>query len=165
MVCTWNHNGRKPYHCKSVVVLHRCARFGIAFFLGCTPNRVHILFAAGMVARVYHERPRPQSHLENYLEAFAATARYVRYTPGIQVILMLFFISLLRCGCPALLPVIALQHLRVQVNQLGFRSGELCTNPGFAVSNQKGESEIFLALNTRHLRREKFGWRSVGQPT
>jgi hypothetical protein len=30
-------------------------------------------------------------------------------------------------------------------------------NPGFAVSNQKGESEIFLALNTRHLRREKFG--------
>jgi len=31
------------------------------------------------------------------------------------------------------------------------------TNPGFAVSNQKGESERFLALNTRHLRREKFG--------
>jgi fructoselysine 3-epimerase len=29
--------------------------------------------------------------------------------------------------------------------------------PGFAVSNQKGESERFLALNTRHLRREKFG--------
>jgi hypothetical protein len=30
-------------------------------------------------------------------------------------------------------------------------------NPGFAVSKQKGEREIFLALNTRHLRREKFG--------
>ena len=30
-------------------------------------------------------------------------------------------------------------------------------SPGFAVSNQKGESERFLALNTRHLRREKFG--------
>ena len=30
-------------------------------------------------------------------------------------------------------------------------------NPGFAVSNQKGESERFLALNTRDLRREKFG--------
>jgi hypothetical protein len=26
-------------------------------------------------------------------------------------------------------------------------------NPGFAVSNQKRESERFLALNTRHLRR------------
>jgi hypothetical protein len=25
-------------------------------------------------------------------------------------------------------------------------------NPGFAVSNQKRESEKFLALNTRHLR-------------
>ena len=30
------------------------------------------------------------------------------------------------------------------------------SSPGFAVSNQKGESERFLALNTRHLRREKF---------
>ena len=30
-------------------------------------------------------------------------------------------------------------------------------SPGFAVSNQKRESERFLALNTRHLRREKFG--------
>jgi hypothetical protein len=27
-------------------------------------------------------------------------------------------------------------------------------NPGFAVSNLKRESERFLALNTRHLRRE-----------
>jgi hypothetical protein len=35
--------------------------------------------------------------------------------------------------------------------------GQLGTSQGFAVSNQKGESEIFLALNTRHLRREKFG--------
>ena len=35
--------------------------------------------------------------------------------------------------------------------------GEAIFNPGFAVSNQKGESERFLALNTRHLRREKFG--------
>jgi hypothetical protein len=31
------------------------------------------------------------------------------------------------------------------------------SSPSFAVSNQKGESEIFLALNTRDLRREKFG--------
>jgi hypothetical protein len=30
-------------------------------------------------------------------------------------------------------------------------------SPSFAVSNQKGESERFFALNTRHLRREKFG--------
>ena len=30
-------------------------------------------------------------------------------------------------------------------------------NRGFAVSNEKRESERFLALNTRHLRREKFG--------
>ena len=38
-------------------------------------------------------------------------------------------------------------------------SGVLGAKPirGFAVSNQKGESERFLALNTRHLRREKFG--------
>jgi NAD(P)-dependent dehydrogenase (short-subunit alcohol dehydrogenase family) len=30
------------------------------------------------------------------------------------------------------------------------------STPGFAVSNQKRESERILALNTRHLRREKF---------
>src|ERR1700692_4831613 len=74
----------------------------------------------GTIARLYPERLRPQSHLENYLEAFAATARYVRYTPGIKVILTRdflfgFFIAVV----PALLPVVALQHLRLQANQLG----------------------------------------------
>jgi hypothetical protein len=34
--------------------------------------------------------------------------------------------------------------------------GNESSNPSFAVSNQKGESERFLALNTRHLRRENF---------
>jgi len=34
---------------------------------------------------------------------------------------------------------------------------KLYVNPSFAVSNQKRESERFLALNGRHLRREKYG--------
>ena len=43
-------------------------------------------------------------------------------------------------------------------SQQGWRcAGGPRFNPGFAVSNQKRESERFLALNTRHLRREKFG--------
>ena len=49
-------------------------------------NALAFLFGAAMIARCYRERRRLQPHLENYLEAFAATARYVRYTPAIQVI-------------------------------------------------------------------------------
>jgi hypothetical protein len=52
------------------------------------------------------------------------------------------------------------QERPIQYGSEGLDSIEhlkLITSPGFAVSNQKGESERFLALNTRHLRREKFG--------
>jgi MFS family permease len=45
--------------------LLRVAGPGLLFSL----NALAFLFAAGMITRVYHERPRPQSHLENYLEA------------------------------------------------------------------------------------------------
>jgi MFS family permease len=73
-----------------------------------------------MIARCYRERRRLQPHLENYLEAFAATARYVRYTPAIQVILARgFLFGLFIAVVPALLPVVAFQHLRLQANQLG----------------------------------------------
>jgi MFS family permease len=83
-------------------------------------NALAFLFGAAMIARCYRERRRPQPHLENYLEAFAATARYVRYTPGIQVILTRdFLFGLFIAVVPALLPVVAFQHLRLQASQLG----------------------------------------------
>jgi predicted MFS family arabinose efflux permease len=47
-------------------------------------------------------------------------ARYIRYTPGIQVILARdFLFGLFIAVVPALLPVVAFQHLGLQANQLG----------------------------------------------
>jgi len=38
-----------------------------------------------MVVFIARRRRRPEPHLENFLESFASAARYVRYTPGMQV--------------------------------------------------------------------------------
>jgi MFS family permease len=83
-------------------------------------NALAFLFAAVMIARSCPERRQPQPHLENFLESFATATRYVRYTLGIQVILVrdfvfAFFISVV----PALLPVVAFQQLRLQASELG----------------------------------------------
>src|SRR5208282_482023 len=63
---------------------------------------------------LHQRRPRPEPHLENFLESFASTARYVRYTPGMQVILTRdFLFGLFIAVVPALVPVVALQHSRL----------------------------------------------------
>ena len=58
--------------------------------------------------------------LENFLESFTTAIRYVRYAPGIQVVmarnvLFAFFISII----PALLPVVGLKQLHLQPASLG----------------------------------------------
>ena len=83
-------------------------------------NAVAFLFAAWMISSRYREKRQPQPHLENLLESLATAARYVRYTPGMQVILTRdvlfgFFIAVV----PALVPVVALHRLRVEASQLG----------------------------------------------
>src|SRR5580704_9510272 len=83
-------------------------------------NALAFLFAAVTIARSYREQKQPQAHLENLLESLATAARYVRYTPGMQVILSRdllfgFFIAVV----PALVPVVALQHLGLHASQLG----------------------------------------------
>jgi MFS family permease len=83
-------------------------------------NALAFLLAALTISRRYREQRQPQPHLENFLESLASAARYVRYTPGMQVILTRdllfgFFIAVV----PALVPVIALQHLRLESSQLG----------------------------------------------
>jgi hypothetical protein len=50
-------------------------------------NAVAFLVTAWVISRRYHRRRRPQPHLENFLESFASALRYVRYAPGMQVIL------------------------------------------------------------------------------
>jgi hypothetical protein len=70
---------------------------------------------------------------------------------GLAGVLALFFAETLRLQFPqwSLFTVMVLMIVQYP--------GSIALNPSFAVSNQKGESEIFLALNTRDLRREKFG--------
>ena len=83
-------------------------------------NALAFLLVALTISRRYREQRQPQPHLENFLESLASAARYVRYTPGMQVILTRdllfgFFIAVV----PALVPVVALQHLRLEPSQLG----------------------------------------------
>src|SRR3984893_14703430 len=83
-------------------------------------NALAFLFAALTISRLYREQRQPQPHLENFLESLASAVRYVRYTPGMQVILtrdLLF--GLFIAVVPALVPVVALRHLRLEASQLG----------------------------------------------
>src|ERR1700751_497144 len=83
-------------------------------------NALAFLTAAWVISQRYRRWRRPEPHLENFLESFASAARYVRYTPGMQVILTRnFLFSLFIAAVPALGPVVALQHLRLQASQLG----------------------------------------------
>jgi MFS family permease len=83
-------------------------------------NALAFLTTASLISQRYHRRRRPEPHLENFLESFASVARYVRYTPGMQVILTRdFLFGLFIAVVPALVPVVALQHLRLQASQLG----------------------------------------------
>jgi len=83
-------------------------------------NALAFVATAWVISQRYHRRRRPEPHLENFLESFASAARYVRYTPGMQVILTRdFLFGLFIAVVPALVPVVALQHLRLQASQLG----------------------------------------------
>jgi len=83
-------------------------------------NALAFLGAAWAVSQVYYPQQRPDPHLENFFESFASALRYVRYTPGMQVILMRdFLFGLFIAAVPALVPVVALHHLRVPGSQLG----------------------------------------------
>jgi MFS family permease len=58
--------------------------------------------------------------LENFLESFSTAIRYVRFAPGLRVVLarnILF--SLFICVIPALLPVVGLQKLKFEPSSLG----------------------------------------------
>src|SRR6266446_2433384 len=69
------------------------------------------------------QRPRTQSNLplENFFESFTTAIRYVRYTPGIKILLarhalFSFFISII----PSLMPVVGLKELHLKASHLGY---------------------------------------------
>jgi predicted MFS family arabinose efflux permease len=83
-------------------------------------NAVCFLFVIGAVARWKRKEKQTKVPLENFLESFVGAIRYVRYAPGIQVVLarnVLFslFISVI----PALLPVIGLKEVLMNSGDLG----------------------------------------------
>jgi predicted MFS family arabinose efflux permease len=61
-----------------------------------------------------------QSAMENFFQSFATAVRYVRYAPGMQVILVRQILYSLVVGViPALLPVIGLKELHISAAELG----------------------------------------------
>jgi MFS family permease len=69
------------------------------------------------------QRPRTQSSLplENFFESFTTAIRYVRYTPGIKILLirhtlLSFFIAII----PSLMPVVGLKELHLKASHLGY---------------------------------------------
>jgi MFS family permease len=90
------------------------------------PNTVFamnsVCFFLLLIALHQLQRPKGLSNLplENFLESFITAIRYVRYAPGIQVVLarnllFAFFIS----AIPALIPVVGLKELHFDASHLG----------------------------------------------
>jgi MFS family permease len=91
-----------------------------------SPNSVFAMNSACfflLLIAIHHlKRPKGLSNLplENFLESFITAIRYVRYAPGIQIVLarnvlFAFFIS----AIPALIPVVGLKELHLDASNLG----------------------------------------------
>jgi MFS family permease len=90
---------------------------------------VNIIFATNAacfllvnLALLRWDQPKghPHSAMESFFQSFATAVRYVRYAPGVQIILarqILF--SVLVVAIPALLPVIGLKELHIDAADLG----------------------------------------------
>src|SRR6516162_3331636 len=83
-------------------------------------NSVCFLLVIAAIAGWQREQKQSKLPLEKFFESFAGAVRYVRYAPGIQVVLarnVLFalFISVI----PALLPVVALKEVHISSSDLG----------------------------------------------
>jgi MFS family permease len=83
-------------------------------------NAVGFLLVIAAIAQWKRAEKQSKASLENFFESFASAIRYVRYAPGIQVVLarnVLFalFISVI----PALLPVIGLKKVLMNSSDLG----------------------------------------------
>jgi MFS family permease len=81
-----------------------------------------ICFVAVILVILQWKRPLPQTRrgLENFFDSFLKAFRYIRYAPGLQVViarnaLFALFIS----AIPALLPVVGLKSLHLNASQLG----------------------------------------------
>ncbi len=104
-------------------------------------------FVAVILVTLKWKRTVPQSKrgLENFFDSFLKALRYVRYAPGLQIVLarnalFALFIS----AIPALLPVIGLKSLHLNGSQLGL----LFTSQG--IGSVVGAVVIIPWLRTRY---------------
>jgi MFS family permease len=84
-------------------------------------NGLGFLFVFLAILKWKRARRQSQLPLESFFESFTTAIRYVRYTPGIKIILVRsalfsFFISIVS----ALMPVVGLQELHLEPANLGF---------------------------------------------
>jgi predicted MFS family arabinose efflux permease len=92
---------------------------GVSFIFGANGLGFLLMF----LAFLRWKRVRTQSNLplENFFESLTTAIRYVRYTPGIKILLarhalFSFFISII----PSLMPVVGLKELHLEASHLGF---------------------------------------------
>jgi len=92
---------------------------GVSFIFGANGLGFLLMF----LALLHWKRTQAQSNLplENFFESLTTAIRYVRYTPGIKILLarhalFSFFISII----PSLMPVVGLKELDLPPSHLGF---------------------------------------------
>jgi MFS family permease len=92
---------------------------GVSFIFGANGLGFLLMF----LAILQWKRVRIQSNLplENFFESLTTAIRYVRYTPGIKILLarhtlFSFFISII----PSLMPVVGLKELHLKASHLGY---------------------------------------------
>jgi MFS family permease len=92
---------------------------GVSFIFGANGLGFLLMF----LAILQWKRVKVQSSLplENFFESLTTAIRYVRYTPGIKILLarhalFSFFISII----PSLMPVVGLRELHLQAADLGY---------------------------------------------
>src|SRR5215467_12272260 len=92
---------------------------GVSFIFGANGLGFILMF----LAVLQWKRPKVQSALpiENFFESLTTAIRYVRYSPGIKILLVRhalfsFFISII----PSLMPVVGLTELHLEASHLGF---------------------------------------------
>jgi MFS family permease len=92
---------------------------GVSFIFGANGLGFILMF----LAVLQWKRPKAQSNLplENFFESLTTAIRYVRYSPGIKILLarhalFSFFISII----PSLMPVVGLTELHLQASNLGY---------------------------------------------
>jgi predicted MFS family arabinose efflux permease len=92
---------------------------GVSFIFGANGLGFILMF----LAVLQWKRPKVQSNLpiENFFESLTTAIRYVRYSPGIKILLVRhalfsFFISII----PSLMPVVGLTELHLEASHLGY---------------------------------------------